>query len=121
MLRSRHTRKQPDHLSYSKTGGVAELPEHLANTCLYLFDKAKCTGKNAREQCEDLRYEFIARPKTILAAYYAKLQKLSYNLDSGTIEDEMSMSLLIQASEKDDLTWAKARLSGEFELKAALK
>ena len=69
---SRRTRKQPDRLSYRKMGGVAELLEHLANTCLYLFDKAKCMGKYAREQCEDLEYAFIERPKTILAAYYAK-------------------------------------------------
>ena len=87
-------------------GGVAELPEHLANTCLHLFDKTKCTGKYAREQCEDLQDEFIERPTTMLAAYYAKFQKLSYDLDSGTIEDEMPISLLIQASKKDDLTWA---------------
>ena len=85
--RSRRTRTQPDRLTYETLGGVAALPEHLTNTCLYLFDKAKCTGKFAREQCEDLHYEFIERPKTILAAYYAKFQKLSYDLDSGTIED----------------------------------
>ena len=59
--------------------------------------------------CEDLRYAFIERPKTILAAYYANFQKLSYDLDS--------------ASEKDDLTWAEERVSGKFELfkKAARK
>ena len=51
-----------------------------------------------------------------MAAYYSKFQKLSYDLDSGTIEDEMPISLLMQASEKDDLTWAGARVSGEFEL-----
>ena len=79
---SRCTWKQPDCLSYSNMGGVAELPDHLANTCLYLFNKAKCTCKYAREQCEDLWYEFIERPKTILAAYYTKFQKLSYDLDS---------------------------------------
>ncbi len=83
---------------------------------MYLFDKAKCTGRYACEQYEDLKYEFIERPKTILAAYYAKFQKLRYNLDSGTIEDEMPISLLIRAREKDDLTWAEARVSGEFEL-----
>ena len=63
-----------------------------------------------------MRYEFIKRPKTILAAYYAKFQKLSYNLNSGTILDEMPISLPIRAGEKDDLTWAEARVSGEFEL-----
>ena len=83
---------------------------------MYLFDKAKYMGKYACKQCEDLRYEFIERSKTVLAAYYAKFQKLSYDLDSEKIEDEMPISLLIRASEKDDLTWAKARVSGEFEL-----
>ena len=113
---SRRTRKQPDRLSYSKRGEVAELLERLANMYLYLFDKAKCMEIYVHKQCEDLRYEFIEQPKTILAAYYAKFQKLSYDLDLGTIEDEMPISLLIRASEKDDLTWAKARGSGEFEL-----
>ena len=104
-------------------GEVAALPEHMTNTCLYLFDKARCMGKYTREQCEDLRYDFIERAKTILAAYYAKFQKLSYDLDSGAIEDEMPILLLIMASEKDDLTWAEARVSGLFELfkKAAHK
>ena len=114
--RSRRTRTQPDRLTYDTMGGVAALPEHLTNTCLYLFDKAKCMGKFSRKQCEDLIHEFIEWPKTILAAYYAKFQKLSYDLDSGTIEDRMPISLLIRASEKDDLTWAEARVAGEFEL-----
>ena len=95
-------------------GEVAALPEHLADTCLYLFDKAKCTSKYAWKQCEDLRYEFIERPKTILAAYYAKFQKLSSDLDSGTIEDEIPISLLIWASGKDDMTSEEARVSGKF-------
>ena len=114
--RSRHTRTQPDRLIYDTMGGVAALPEHLTNTCLYLFDKAKCTSIFAREQCDDLRYKFIEWPKTILAAYYAKFQKLSYALDSGTVEDEMPIPLLIRASEKVDLAWAEAKVSGEFEL-----
>ena len=66
--------------------------------------------KYAWEQCEDLQYEFIEWPKTILAAYYAKFQKLSYDLDSGTIEDEIPISLLVRASEKDDTTWTEARV-----------
>ena len=51
-----------------------------------------------------------------MAAYYVKFQKSSYDLDSGTIEHEIPISLLIQASEKDDLTWAEVRVSGKFEL-----
>ena len=69
-----------------------------------------------------MQYEFIERPKTTLAASYAKFQKLSQDLDSGTIEDEIPISLLIQASKKDDMTWAEARVSGEFNLfKAAAR
>ena len=46
---NRRNRTQPDRLSYSKMGGAAAFPEHLADTCLYLFDKAKCTCKYARD------------------------------------------------------------------------
>ena len=34
----------------------------------------------------------------------------------GTIEVEILISLFIRASEKDDMTWAKAREYGDFEL-----
>ena len=81
-----------------------------------LYDKAKCTCKYARGQCEDLQHEIIEQPKTIVAAYYAKFQKLSYDLDSGTIEDKIPISLLIRASKKDDMIWTEAGAFGQFEL-----
>ena len=43
--RSRRTRTQPDRLTYNALGGVAALPDHLTNTSLYLFYKARCTGR----------------------------------------------------------------------------
>ena len=49
--------------------------------------------------------------KTILAAYYAKFEKLSYGLDSDIIGDEIPVSLLIGASGKDNLVWNEARVS----------
>jgi len=62
-----------------------------------------------------LRYELIEKPKTILAAYYAKFQRLNFDNDSNTIEDESPLSLMIRANEKDNFTWAEACATNEYD------
>ena len=61
-----------------------------------------------------MAYSFIAQPRTILAAFYQKFQALNYDSSSDTIEDELPYALMVQASEKDDLTWSEARMSNEY-------
>ena len=108
--RSSRSRRAPDRLSYEKLGGVAA-------ECLQLAELAVgWSVQLAREQCIGLKYELIEKPKTVLAAYYAKFQRLSYDNDSETIEDETPLSLMIRANEKDNLTWAEARVTNEYDL-----
>ena len=64
----------------------------------------------------DLVYSFIANPTTVLAAYYSKFQYWNYDSVADTIEYELSISLMVQATEKDDLTWFKAQKSKEYDL-----
>jgi len=86
LRRSSRSRTRPDCLTYQQLGGIAC---HLA-------------------------YSFIAQPKTILAVFYQKFQALNFDSSSDTIEDELPYSLMVQASEKDDLTWSEARMSNEY-------
>ena len=72
--------------------------------------------QSAREQCYGLTYVLIERLKTVLAAFYAKFQQLNFDNDRNTIEDELPLSLTIRANEKDDLTWAEARVTNEYDL-----
>ena len=68
-------------------------------------------------------YEFLSAPSTILAAFYQRFQSLNFDSSSDTIEDELPISLMERAQEKDDLTWAEARVfheCGRFR-EAALK
>ena len=84
--RSSRQRSAPDRLTYQQLGGVAC---HLA-------------------------YAFVSKPSTILAAFYQRFQALNYDASSDTIEDEPPFALMVQASEKDDLTWSEARISREY-------
>ena len=84
--RSSRQRSVPDRLTYQQLGGVAC---HLA-------------------------YAFVSKPSTILAAFYQRFQALNYDASSDTIEDEPPFALMVQASEKDDLTWSEARISREY-------
>ena len=72
--------------------------------------------QSAREQCYGLTYVLIERPKTVLAAFYAKFRRLNFDNDRNTIEDELPLSLTIRVNEKDDLTWAEARVTNEYDL-----
>jgi len=79
-------RTQPDCLTYQQLGGIAC---HLA-------------------------YSFIAHPKTILAAFYQRFQALKFDSTADKIEDKLLYLLILQASEKDDLTWSEVRMSNEY-------
>ena len=59
-------------------------------------------------------YEFLSTPSTILAAFYQRFQRLNFDSSSNTIEDELLISLMARVQEKDDLTWAEARVSHEY-------
>jgi len=108
--RSSRSRTAPDRLSYEKLGGIAA-------ECLQLAELAvRWSVQLAQEQCLGLRYEVIEKPKTILAAYYAKFQRLNYDNYSNTIKDESPLSLMIRANEKDNLTWAEAQVTNEYDL-----
>ena len=39
---------------------------------------------------------------------------MNFDSSSDTIEDELLISLMVRAQEKDDLTWAEARVSHEY-------
>ena len=96
---SRRQRKSPDRLSYSRFGGMAgqwDFKKAHANLC-------------------NLNYEFLSSPTTILAAFYQRFQRLNFDSSTDTIEDELPISLMVRAQEKDDLTWAEARVSHEYE------
>ena len=61
----------------------------VAAECLQLAElAANWSVQYAREQCLGLSYEVIEQPKTILAAFYAKFQRLNFDNESNTIEDE---------------------------------
>ena len=62
----------------------------------------------------NLSYEFLSTPSTILAAFYQKFQRLNFDSSSNTIEDELPISLMVRAQEKDDLTWVEGRVSHEY-------
>ena len=97
--RSTRNRRAPERLSYDKLGGVAA-------ECLQLAELAtNWSVQSAREQCYGLTYTLIEKPKTVLAAFYAKFQRLNFDNDSNTIEEELPLSLTIRANEKDDFVY----------------
>ena len=84
--------------------------------CLHLAELAtNWLVQFAREQCYGLTYKLIERRKTILAAFCAKFQWLNFDNHSNTIEDELPLSLMIMANKKDDLIWADARVTNEYD------
>ena len=83
---SSRQRNSLDRLTYQQLGGVAC---HLA-------------------------YTFISQSTTILAAFYQWFQVLNYDSYSDTIEEEPAYSSMVQTGAKDDFTWAKARMSSEY-------
>ena len=52
----------------------------------------------------------------MLAAYYSKFQYLIYDSIADTIDDVLPISLMIRATEKDDLTCFEARKSPKYDL-----
>ena len=70
--------------------------------------------KKAHANLCNLTYEFLSTPSTILAAFYQRYQHLNFDSSTDTIEDELPIALMVQAQEKDDLTWPEARVSHEY-------
>ena len=96
--RSQRQRRSPNQLTYNCFGGLAGL---------WYFRKAHADLGN-------LLYEFLSTPSTILAAFYKRFQSLNFDSSLDTIEDDLPISLMVRALEKDDLTWAEARVSHEY-------
>ena len=88
--RSGCLRRAPDHYSPSKMGGLAV------------------------DWNMDLVYSFITNPTTVLAAFYSKFQHLNYDSVANTVDDELPISLMVRATEKDDLTWFEAQKSNKY-------
>ena len=62
----------------------------------------------------NLSYEFLSTPSTKLVAFYQRFQRLNFDSSSNTMKEELPISLMVRAQEKDDLTWAEARVSHEY-------
>ena len=97
--RSQRQRRSPNRLTYNRFGGLA----------------GEWDFRKAHADLCNLTYEFLSTPSTILAAFYQRFQRLNFDSSTDTIEDELPISLMVQAQEKDDLTWAEARVSHEYE------
>ena len=96
-----------DELDAASDGSDAETVPHHSG-CLHrapdCYSPSKLGGL-AADWNMDMVYSFIANPTTVLLVYYSKFQYLNYDSVSEIIEDELPISLMVRATEKDDLTW----------------